>query len=112
MVADTGLGWAYPVAVNLTDANNSPLSGAVTSGGSLTLYGPDSATVGVYGPVAVTDQGGGNYGLTVPGTALTTAGAYTWRIPTITVGGYTFTLLSGSFTVGAIPPEYRTLRAI
>src|SRR5690348_3877276 len=98
MVADTGLGWAYPVGPNLTDANGSPLAGAVSAGGTLSLYGPDStATVEYSG--AVTDQGGGDYLLTVPGTVLDTAGYWRWSIPTITVGGYTFTNLTGGFSV-------------
>lgn len=112
MVADTGLGWNHPIAINLTDQYDSPLSGAVSSGGSLTVYGPGSATTAVHGPTTVTDLGNGDYGLTVPGSVLTTAGGYTWTIPTITVGGYTFIDQSGYFTVGLIPPEYRTLRTI
>src|SRR5262245_34487668 len=110
MVADSGTGWDYPVAVTLTDANGSAIAGPVTAGGALSLYGPASATTPVFtGTVA--DLGLGDYGLTVPGTVLTTAGYYTWAVPTLTVGGYTFTDQHGGFTVGTIPPEYRTLRA-
>ena len=110
MVADSGLGWAYPIAINLTDQNGSPLSGAVT-GGALSLYGPASATSTVHtGTVA--EIANGDYGLTVPSTVNVVEGYYTWAIPTMTVGGITFTNQTGGYSVGLIPPEYRTLRAI
>jgi len=111
MVADAGLGWAYTVAVNLTDSNGSPISGAPSLGGTLNVYGPGSATT-IVATGTAGDLGGGDYGIVVPGTATGTAGYYRWSISTITVGGYTFTNLTGGFAVGDIPPEYRTLRAI
>jgi hypothetical protein len=111
MVADTGLGWDYPIRVNLTDQNGSPLSGAPNLGGTTNVYGPGSATTIVAVDTA-SDFGGGDYGIDVPGTDLLVPGYYTWVIPTITVAGTTFTNLTGGFSVGHIPPEYRTLRAV
>jgi hypothetical protein len=111
MVADTGIGWNYQVAINLTDANGSPLEGAPSAGGTLNLYGPASATVVVYTDT-VADLGNGDYGLTIDGSYLGAAGWYRWEIPTITVGGYEFEEQAGGFSVGVIPPEIRTLRAV
>lgn len=94
------------------DANGSPYTGAPSAGGSMSLYGPASATVSVAGPTTVSDYGGGDYGIAATGAQLATAGMYRAVIPTITFSGRVFTNVTWAFTVGDIPPEYRTLRGI
>lgn len=110
-VADAQRGAPYTAAVPLADANGSPLSGAVTAGGTLNVYGPASATVAVATGTAA-DLGGGRYGIALTGADLATDGFYRFTIPTITVGGRTFVDQGGWFRVGDIPPEYRPLRHV
>jgi len=112
VVPDVRLGWAYTAVFNLTDENGSPFSSAPIPDALIWVYGPDSATALVSGPSTVYYFGNGDYGVAVPGTALLTAGTYYYHIRSITIDGVTFTNLEASFTVGVVPPEYRTLRAI
>lgn len=110
-VPDSGLGWAYTAAITLTDANDSPLSGAPSGGGTLNVYGPASATTIVH-TASAGDLGNGDYGVVVPASVHSTAGRYFYTIPTITVGGYTFADQGGTYSVGVVPPEIKTYRAI
>lgn len=110
MVAEVGLGQPYTPALAVFDANGSPVETGVL--GSLSLYGPASATVPAFGPSPLVWQGGPWWGVAVPGAIHSAAGYYRYDVPTLTTPGGSLAGQSGGYTVGLIPPEYRTYRAI
>lgn len=112
MVADVALGSPTDALIRFTDANGSPYAGAVGAGGSMSIYGPASATTVVAGPTVVSDYGDGWYGIPVTAAQAATAGLYRGLIPTVTFSGRIFVNQEVRFTVGDVPPEYRTLRGI
>lgn len=111
-LAETRTGSPFDILTPFLDANGSPQTGAVSAGGSMSVYGPGSATVVVAGPSTISDYGGGDYGIAATGAQLSVPGYYRWEIPTVTFGTRVFATVRGGFTVGDIPPEYRTLRGV
>jgi hypothetical protein len=110
MVAEVALGGPHTPTLAVEDANGSPVLSGVT--GSMSVYGPASAATPVAGPTALVHFGGGDWGITVPGSAHAAAGQYRYTVPSLVSGAQTLVDQGGDYTVGVIPPEYRTYRGI
>lgn len=104
------LGQPYTPAILPTDGDGAPVVAGVAGTGS--LYGPASATVPILTGIALAHLGNGRWGATIAGSALLAAGLYRFVVPTLTYGTTTLTNAGALFTVGAVPPDTRTLRYI
>lgn len=93
---DTQPGRPYSPKFRVVDANGSPVTSGIT--GTITVYPPTSATVGVLTAAALTHLGDGYWG---PAASIlyTSLGTYKWVTSAIT-GGATWGAQTGEFTVG------------
>lgn len=110
MVAEVALGQPHTPLVAVYDAYGSPVEAGVS--GLLSAYGPGAADTLVAGPLPVSWFGGPNWGATVPAFAHAAAGTYRWVVPSLSAPGVALENQGGLYTVGVIPPEYRTYREI
>lgn len=109
---DVQLGTPYVAFWLLEDANGSPVTSGVTATASLYFLGFGATTAAVSGPTALTQGEPGQWGVTFPGSVLATPGYYEVRTSTIVYSGTTLQAQRFGFTVGIIPPEYKTVRSI
>lgn len=100
----------YTVSWLMVDANGSPVVSDITA--SVSLYhatGPSSAAV--HGPEALAYLGDGEWGYTIPASALDEPGLYYARVPSVS-GALTLGELVATFTVGEVSHRHRTLREV
>lgn len=110
MVAEVGIGQPHTPLVAVYDAYGSPVEAGAA--GALYAFGPGSDSVPVAGPTAVSWFGGPHWGATVPGAAHAVAGTYRYVVSGLTAPGVALGEQGGLYTVGLIPPEYRTYRQL
>jgi hypothetical protein len=96
MSYDTTPGVGYIPTITILDGNGSPVTGGIT--GTMTLYGPASATA-VAGPTSLSHFGGGAWGVSFAGSYFAALGTYRWVTSAIT-GTATLGAQSGIVVVG------------
>jgi hypothetical protein len=109
---DAALNQPYTTSWELTDTDGSLVASGVTMSLSLYFLGPGGTAAAVSGPEPATYLGGGDWGVTWPASVLATPGYYEARSGPVTFGSTVLGAQVVGFTVGTIPPEFRTLRGI
>jgi hypothetical protein len=106
-VPTVAIGASYTPQLFIPNTDGSPATSGVT--GTITTYGPDSATAPI-DTGALSHLGNGVYGRALAGTLLTVAGLYRWAVTALTAP--TQASAAGWFVVGYPSPNQLTLREI
>jgi hypothetical protein len=106
-VPTVALGQSYTPQLFVPNADGSPATSGVT--GTISTYGPDSATVPI-DTGALTHLGNGVYGRALAASLLTAAGLHRWAVTALTAP--TQASAAGWFTAGYPNPAALTLREI
>jgi hypothetical protein len=107
-VPTVAIGASYDAGLFVPDAAGAPLTTGV--GGTLSVFGPDSATAAVDSG-ALVHKGNGFWARTVAASVHTGAGLYRWSVPALT-GAPGLASAAGWYTVGYPSPAALTLREI